>query len=237
MRKSNLVVAEILALLKENIKPGVSTFDLEEIAQREVDKRGVKPAFKGYHGFPCCLCTSVNEEVVHGIPSKKKILKEGDILGIDFGVNVDGFFGDSAFTAAVGKISENKEKLMKVTEETLYRAIEQCQVGNRLSDLGYAVQTHAEDNGFSVVRAFVGHGIGRGLHEAPQVPNYGRQGRGIKLEEGLVIAIEPMINEGTEDIRVKEDGWTAVTADNKMSAHFEHTVAITKDGPYILSKI
>ncbi len=236
IRKSCLIVAEVLERLREVVAPGVSTWDLNAISEEEAQKRGAVPAFKGYHGFPYALCTSVNEEVVHGMPSKKKILKEGDIVSIDFGVVVDGFYGDAAVTLPVGRISEEAERLCRVTREALELAITQAVVGHRLSDISHAVQAHVEPFGYSVVREFVGHGIGRNLHESPQIPNFGPPGRGVKLKPGMVFAIEPMINQGVPDIRILEDRWTAVTADGKLSAHFEHTVAVTENGPDILSK-
>ncbi|MCK5235523.1 MAG: type I methionyl aminopeptidase [Deltaproteobacteria bacterium] len=238
LRKSNLVVAEILQKLKAEVAPGITTMDLEKRCEEELKKvSGARPAFKGYRGFPACLCTSVNEEVVHGMPSDKKTLNSGDILSVDFGVELDGFYGDSAFTIKVGDITAETEKLVAVTEESLNKAIDAARVGNRLHDISHAVQGYVEAEGFSVVRAFVGHGIGRELHEAPQVPNFGKPGTGVRLKEGMVLAIEPMISVGTWDIKVLKDGWTAVTSDGKMSAHFEHSVAITKDGPYVLSRL
>lgn len=237
MRRAAGIVAEVLCLLKENVLPGATTMDLERIAEAEVKKRKAVPAFKGYKGFPSCLCTSINEEVVHGMPSKKRVLDEGDILSVDFGVYADGFFGDSAFTAPVGEVTEEAARLMDVTRESLERAIGATRVGNRLLDIAYAVQSYVEGEGFSVVRDFVGHGIGRELHEPPQVPNFGPPGKGIRLAAGMVLAIEPMINTGTPDVRVLDDGWTAVTADGRLSAHFEHTVAITDEGPLVLTRI
>ena len=242
LRKSNLIVAEVLEVLKGIVKPGITTMDLERVCVKELKKlngsaKKVKAAFKGYRGFPTCLCTSVNEEVVHGMPSDKRVLKDGDILSVDFGVEFDGYYGDSAFTVAVGDVSDEAVRLMDVTSRCLDVAIEMAIVGNRLYDISHGVQTLAEDNGFSVVKAFVGHGIGTSLHEPPQVPNFGEQGRGIRLKEGMVLAIEPMINVGTDDIKVLDDGWTAVTTDGKLSAHFEHSIAITADGPYVLSRL
>ncbi|HHL40952.1 MAG TPA: type I methionyl aminopeptidase [Deltaproteobacteria bacterium] len=237
LRRSNVIVAEILALLSEKVRPGITTMDLEETAAREVSRRKVKAAFKGYRGYPYCLCTSVNEELVHGMPSAARVLREGDILSIDFGVLCDGFYGDSAVTVPVGEISDEARRLVEVTRRSLALAIEEARVGNRLSDISAAVQKCAESNGFSVVRDFVGHGIGRELHEPPQVPNFGSPGTGARLKEGMVFAIEPMINAGSEDIKILDDGWTAVTADGKLSAHFEHSVAVTANGPYVLSRI
>ncbi|MBI5328664.1 MAG: type I methionyl aminopeptidase [Deltaproteobacteria bacterium] len=236
MRKSNLVVAEIIAVIKGAARPGVATIELEELCEAELKKRKVRSAFKGYRGYPYCICVSVNEEVVHGMPSNR-VLIEGDILSIDIGVECDGYYGDAAITIPLGKISEEASRLIDVTETALSRAIEKVYVGNRLFDISYAVQSYVEENGFSVVRAFVGHGIGRELHEAPQVPNFGVPGRGARLKAGMVFAIEPMINAGGSDIVILDDGWTAVTKDGSISAHFEHTVAVTENGPYILSKL
>lgn len=230
------MVAEILAQLKESIKPGVTTLELNEIAEREVFKFGAKPAFKGYSGYPYSLCCSLNSQVVHGFPSDVA-LQSGDILSIDFGVYFDGFYGDAALTITVGEISPIARKLVTVTEESLYRAIEKARAGNRLSDISHAVQHYVESHGFSVVRDFVGHGIGKSLHESPQLPNYGEPGKGVKLKPGMVLAIEPMINELSWEVKVLDDGWTAVTVDGGLSAHFEHTVAITERGPEILTAI
>ena len=237
MRKSGSIVAHVHAVLREKIKPGMTTMDLEVIAEKETEAMGAKPAFKGYHGFPFCLCTSVNEEVVHGMPSAKRVLNEGDIVGVDFGVLLDGFYGDSAHTLAVGTVSEDSKKLMDATKKSLDAAIEKCVVGNRLQDISAAVQKVAEAEGFSIVRDYTGHGIGRGLHEPPQVPNFGTEGKGIRLKEGMVLAIEPMVNEGTYHVKVLDDGWTVVTKDGKRSAHYEHTIAITAGGPDILTRL
>jgi methionyl aminopeptidase len=228
------IVAEILQILVDETEEGMTTNDLDERAYELTLEKGAKPAFKGYHGFPKSLCVSVNEEVVHGIPDNR-VLKNGDIVGIDFGVSLDGWFGDSAVTIPVGKTSKEAEKLMKVTEECLYKAIELAVPGNRLGDIGFAVQEHAESNGYGVVRDFVGHGIGRALHEEPQVPNFGRKGSGLKLEPGMVLAIEPMITAGSYKVKVLKNNWTAVTVDGTLAAHFEHTVAVTEKGPVILS--
>ena len=236
MRVNNLLVAEILEELRGAIRPGVTTLELERYCEELTRRRGAKPAFKGYRGYPFSLCTSVNEEVVHGMPSDRK-LKEGDILSLDFGVYHQGFYGDAAVTVAVGQVSEEARRLMRVTEEALYRAISQARAGNRLGDISAAVQSHVEAAGFSVVRDLVGHGIGRSLHEEPQVPNYGRAGRGIELRPGMVLAIEPMVNAGGYPVRVLPDGWTVVTADGRLSAHFEHSVAILDNGPCVLSRI
>lgn len=236
MRSAGSVVAEVLAVLKENVRPGVTTLDLEKIAEQETARRKAVPAFKGYRGYPFCLCTSINNQVVHGMPSSRA-LKEGDIISIDYGALVKGFYGDAAVTVPVGKVSEEAARLVKTTEEALGKAIEAAREGNRLFDVSAAVQSHVEPQGFSVVREFVGHGIGRELHEAPQVPNFGIPGRGVRLKAGMVLAIEPMINAGGWAVKVLEDGWTAVTADGKLSAHFEHTVAITPEGPLVLTRI
>ena len=236
LRSSNLIVAEILAILQEKVSPGITTMELERTCQEELRQRNVTPAFKGYNGFPFCLCTSVNEEVVHGMPSDR-VLNKGDILSIDFGVNLDGYFGDAAVTMPVGETTGEADRLMDVTSEALSKAIDAAYVGNRLHDISASIQNHAEEAGFSVVRAFVGHGIGRELHEPPQVPNFGVPGSGIRLKEGMVLAIEPMINAGTQEVKVLDDGWTAVTVDGELSAHFEHSVAITMDGPLVLSRL
>ena len=235
MREANQLVAAILAELEATVAAGVSTLDLDVMAERLVRDAGAVPAFKGYRGFPATLCTSVNEQVVHGIPSKRP-LGDGDIVSIDIGVKLNGFFGDSAVTVAVGTVDERTVELLAVTRDSLEKAIEQVRVGRRLSDIGHAVQTHVEAHGFSVVREFVGHGIGEELHEDPQVPNYGQPGRGPKLAEGMVIAIEPMVAMGRPDVKVLADGWTAVTRDGSLAAHFEHTVAVTADGPLVLTR-
>ncbi len=236
MRKSNLIVAEILAIIKEAARPGVATIELERLCEGELKKRKVRPAFKGYRGYPYCLCVSVNEEVVHGMPSKR-VLKQGDILSVDVGIEHDGYYGDAAVTAPIGRISDEAGRLIDAAMASLERGIEKARVGNRLFDISYAVQSYVEENGFSVVRAFVGHGIGRELHEPPQVPNFGTPGKGIRLKAGMVLAIEPMINAGGSEVVILDDGWTAVTKDGSLSAHFEHTVAITKNGPYVLSRL
>ncbi len=237
MRKSNRLVAEVHRVLREQVRPGVSTLDLDRIAEERIRKAGGRPAFKGYQGFPGSICASINEQVVHGIPSATVILKEGDIISLDVGVLLGGFFGDAATTLPVGQVSEEARRLLKTAEEALFAAIEKMREGNRLGDVSSAVQKHAESRGYGIVRQFVGHGIGRNLHEAPQVPNFGRPGTGQRLYTGLVLAIEPMLNCGTGDVRVLEDQWTVVTADGRLSAHFEHTVAITEDGPDILSQL
>jgi methionyl aminopeptidase len=234
MREAGRLVANILQELVKETAPGVTTKYLDELAERRCRENGVKPAFKGYGGFPFSVCCSLNHRVVHGFPNTKP-LKEGDILSMDFGVVYKGFFGDSALTVGVGQISSEAQALMTATKASLDAGIEMMRPGNRLGDVSHAVQVSAEAAGFSVVRQFVGHGIGRNLHEDPQLPNFGPAGRGVKLKPGMVIAIEPMINAGTWEVRVLDDGWTAVTLDGKLSAHFEHTVAVTEDGPYILS--
>ncbi len=236
MKASGQIVGQILDELSERVKPGVTTWDLDAYAEKRCEEFNVKPAFKGYQGFPGTLCVSVNEEIVHGIPSRSKVLKEGDVIGVDFGVIKNGWYGDSARTFAVGKIDEPIQKLLDVTQKALELGIEQASPGNRLFDIGHVIQNYVEGFGFSVVREFVGHGIGKALHEDPQVPNYGPKGKGMVLKAGMVIAIEPMINQGTADAVVLEDGWTAVTADRSVSAHFEHTVAITEQGPQILTR-
>jgi methionyl aminopeptidase len=237
MRRSGHLVREILDALKAAVKPGVSTMDLERIAAKMIRDAGAKPAFKGYYDYPCVLCTSINQEIVHGIPSEKRKLAVGDIVSIDCGVILDGYYGDAAITVAVGtELAPDLRKLLEVTEASLYRGIEQARVGNNVGDVGAAVQEYVEAAGFSVVREFVGHGIGTKLHEEPQVPNFGSKGQGAKLREGMVLAIEPMVNTGGPGTRVLEDKWTAVTADGGYSAHFEHCVAVTKDGPVILTQ-
>lgn len=235
MRAANELVADVLEALGAMVAPGVSTADLDYEAERRVRAGGAEPAFKGYRGFPATLCTSLNSQVVHGIPSKKTILEDGDIVSIDIGVKLDGFYGDSAATYPVGAVSEEALTLMRVTRESLARGIAEVRVGGRISDIGHAVQSHVEAHGFSVVREFVGHGVGASLHEEPQVPNYGPRGRGPRLLEGMVIAIEPMVNAGKPAVRVLDDGWTAVTKDGSLSAHFEHTVAVTAAGPLVLT--
>ncbi|MEA3486975.1 MAG: type I methionyl aminopeptidase [Thermodesulfobacteriota bacterium] len=234
MGESNAIVAEILTGLEEKVKPGVTTLELNEYAETVTQKRGAKPAFKGYGGFPFALCASVNSEVVHGFPSDRP-LEEGDIVSLDYGVCYNDYYGDSAITVAVGRFSASASRLMKVTEESLYRGIEKAREGNRLGDISFAVQSCVEEAGFSVVRDYVGHGIGKNLHEDPPVPNFGMGGRGVKLKAGMVIAIEPMVNEGAYAVKVRPDGWTVETDDGSLSAHFEHTIAITENGPVILS--
>jgi methionyl aminopeptidase len=236
MRVPCRIVAEILEILKGAAQPGVTTSSLNLIAEKEAGKRGAKPAFKGYSGYPHALCCSPNEQVVHGMPTGRK-LAGGDILSIDFGVIYDGYYGDAAVTLPIGEISEKAQRLLRVTEESLDAAIAAARPGNRLSDISYAVQSYVEARGYSVVREFVGHGIGKNLHESPQIPNFGQPGRGVRLKAGMVLAIEPMINEKGPEVRVLDDGWTAVTCDGGLSAHFEHTVAITEKGPDILTRL
>ena len=235
MKAPGRIVAQILREMGEMLEPGVTTWDIDRFAESRIKDLGAVSAFKGYHGFPACVCISVNEEVVHGIPSKKKKLGEGDIVGLDFGVHVDGWYGDSARTFPIGKVSPEVRKLIEVTEKSLALGIEACRVGNRVFDIGHAVQSCVEAAGFSVVREFVGHGIGRALHEDPQVPNFGSPGKGAVIKEGMVLAIEPMVNMGSHRVAVLDDGWTAVTQDRKWSAHFEHTIAVTAAGPVILT--
>jgi methionyl aminopeptidase len=237
MRQSGRVVRQVLDHVRELVVPGATTMDLERAAEQKMKDLGVKPAFKGYFDYPCVLCTSVNEEIVHGIPSDKRTLNAGDIVSVDCGVVLDGYYGDAAITVPVGEeITPELRKLLKVTEDSLYRGIEKVRIGNSVGDVGAAVQQFVEAAGFSVVREFVGHGIGTKLHEEPQVPNFGIPGRGAKLREGMVLAIEPMVNYGKPEARVLSDKWTAVTADGSYSAHFEHCVAVTKDGPMILTQ-
>ena len=237
MRRSGHVVREVLDHVRTLVAPGASTMDLERAAEEKMKELGVKPAFKGYYDYPCVLCTSINEEIVHGIPSDKRVLKAGDIVSVDCGVVLDGYYGDAAITVPVGgEITPELKKLLEVTEQSLYRGIEKVRIGNSVGDVGSAVQQYVEAAGFSVVREFVGHGIGTRLHEEPQVPNFGVPGHGAKLREGMVLAIEPMVNYGKPEARVLGDKWTAVTADGSYSAHFEHCVAVTKNGPMILTQ-
>ena len=235
MRLANALVADVLAELRMFVAGGVTTRELDAIAQERVEAAGAVPAFKGYHGYPATLCTSINDEVVHGIPSGRR-LRDGDVVSIDLGVVLDEYYGDAAVTVPVGPIDEATDRLLRVTEEALRRAIDQARPGGRVSDLGHAVQQHVEAHGYSVVREFVGHGIGRSLHEEPQVPNYGMPGQGPRLAAGMVLAIEPMVTMGDADVRVLDDGWTAVTCDGSVAAHFEHTVAIGETGPHVLSR-
>jgi len=237
MRQSGRIVRQVLDHVRSMVAPGVTTMDLERAAEKKIAELGAKPAFKGYYDYPCVLCTSVNEEIVHGIPSEKRALKDGDIVSIDCGVVLDGYYGDAAITVPVSDaVKPELRKLLTVTEESLYRGIDQALIGNSVGDVGAAVQEHVEANGFSVVREFVGHGIGTRLHEEPQVPNFGARGHGTKLREGMVLAIEPMVNYGKPETKVLGDKWTAVTVDGSFSAHFEHCVAVTKNGPVILTR-
>ncbi len=236
MLEANQIVAETLTLLQNTVAPGITTWELDKLAEDLCVKRNATPAFKGYRGFPGSLCVSVNEEVVHGIPSHKKKLKKGDIISVDFGVRYKGFYGDSAITLPVGKIDSTSHKLMIVTDKSLALGIEQVQVGNRISDVSRAIQNYIEKNNFSIVRQFVGHGIGSALHEGPEIPNFVQNDPSPRLKVGMVLAIEPMVNVGTYKVKVLKDGWTVVTADKKRSAHFEHSVAVTNNGPLILSK-
>jgi methionyl aminopeptidase len=236
LREANLIVADVLDTLEAAAKAGMSTWELNDIADKRLKQLKGESAFLGYHGYPAVLCTSVNDVVVHGIPRRDVVLKPGDILSIDFGAFKDGWCGDSARTIPIGEVTPAAKALMQTTKESLDRAIAACVPGNRLGDIGWAVQSHAESHGYSVVRQFVGHGIGHKMHEEPHVPNYGDAGKGRRLSPGLVVAIEPMVNAGGPDVLVKDDGWTAVTKDGSLSAHFEHSVAITDDGPVVLSK-
>lgn len=236
MRISGAILRQVHNAIAPHVLPGVSTMDLERIAVAKIAELGAIAAFKGYHGYPAALCTSINQEVVHGIPSDKRILKEGDILSIDCGCIVAGYYSDAAVTYAVGEVSSKVRELLTVTQASLEAAIQKCHVGGRLGDISAAVQVLCEAAGFGVVRDFVGHGIGKAMHEDPQVPNFGLAGKGPRLKAGMVLAIEPMINAGKAEVRVLPDGWTAVTADGSYSAHFEHTVAITKDGPQVLTR-
>ena len=235
MRKAGRIVGETLALMSELAKPGITTLELDRMAEEYIRAQGAVPAFKGYNGFPATLCTSVNEQVVHGIPSLR-YLESGDIISIDCGALIDGYFGDAAVTLPIGEVGEDLLKLLRVTEESLMLGIAQAKLGNRLYDISFAVQTHVEANGFSVVRDYVGHGIGRAMHEDPQIPNFGKPGRGPRLEVGMALAIEPMVNVGTYEVQTLKDHWTVVTKDRRQSAHFEHTVAITENGPEILTR-
>lgn len=236
MNRANSIVLSVLGELRESVAPGVTTEDLDDHAAQRIKQEGAKSAFLGYRGYPKVLCASVNEEIVHGIPSKKRVLKEGDIVGLDFGVVVDGYFGDAAMTIPVGPIPESTQHLLEVTENALRCGIEACVPGNRISDISRGVQTRAERDGFSVVRDFVGHGIGTSMHEDPPVPNYVMSGRDVRLVEGMVLAIEPMVNVGRPDVVIGSDSWTASTADGSLSAHFERSVAITANGPRVLGE-
>lgn len=236
MRKAGRLVGETLAKLEEVIKPGITTAELDKIAEEFITKHDAKPSFKGYHGFPASICSSVNDEVVHGIPGSR-VLQEGDIISIDCGAILNGFQGDAARTIPVGKISKEAETLIKVTQDSFFKGVEKAVVGNRLSDISAEIQTYVESFSFSIVRDFVGHGIGRNMHEDPEVPNFGRPGRGPKLRHGMVLAIEPMVNIGKYEVLVQPNGWTVVTIDGSLSAHYENTVAILNNGPEILTLI
>ncbi len=235
MHRAGLIVHEVLTALRGFVRPGLTTMDLEKFAEEKIAGKPGKPAFKGYRGYPCVLCTSVNSEIVHGIPSPKRKLREGEVVSIDFGMEVDGYFADAAVTVPVGKIRPELQKLLDVTRDSLDRAIGQMRPGNRLGDVGHAVQSLVEANGYSVVREFVGHGIGTKMHDEPNLPNYGEAGRGARLQEGMVIAVEPMVNAGGPAVRMRGE-WVAETADGSPSAHFEHTVAVTANGPWILTR-
>ncbi len=235
LRKANSIVARVLQILKEQLAEGISTHDLDQLAESEIKKSGGIPAFKGYKGYPATLCISINDEVVHGIPRKDRLLRQGDLVSMDVGVIYEGYVGDAALTATVGSPSEEAARLMAVTEEALLKGITQARPKNRLGDISHAIQRHVEGAGYSVVKQFVGHGVGKALHEPPEIPNFGRRGRGPVLKPGMVLAIEPMVNAGSHDVKILEDGWTAVTVDGSLSAHFEHSVAVTKKGPVILS--
>ena len=236
MRAAGRLVGQVLAELRKMVKPGVATLEVDYAAEKMIRDGGALPTFKGYNGFPFSICASVNEQIVHGFPSAY-VLKEGDIFSIDCGATLEGYVGDTATTVPVGEVGEDKLKLIRVTDECLERAIQQCRPGNHLGDIGWAVQQHAEANGYSVVRDYVGHGIGRRMHEDPQIPNYGRPGLGPKIKAGYVFAVEPMVNQGTHFTKVLGDGWTVVTMDGKSSAHAEHTIAITEDGPEVLTLV
>jgi methionyl aminopeptidase len=236
MRDAGKIVARALEEVKQAVSPGITTQELDALADKYIAKQGASPAFKGYHGYPACICASINEEVVHGIPGLRK-LKDGDIISIDVGVEINGYFGDSALTLPVGDISTAASRLLEVTEQSLFKGIEQAIDGNRLSDISHAVQSHVEALGYSVVRDYVGHGIGSSMHEEPQIPNFGRPGRGPRLKAGMTLAIEPMVNIGGYEVRTLLDNWTVVTKDTNLSAHFEHTIAITDAGPEILTNL
>ncbi len=231
------IVAHVHELLKEYVKPGISTMELDRIAEDEIKRLGATAAFKGYHGFTGSICSSINEQVVHGIPSEEVILKDGDIISIDIGALKDGYYGDAARTHAVGTITEEKQRLIDVTRQSFYEGLKFCKVGYRLFDISHAIQEYVESNGFSIVRDFVGHGVGKQLHEDPQIPNYGKPGRGPRLQEGMVLAVEPMVNAGSYEVQILDDGWTVVTIDGKASAHYEHTIAITDSEPVLLTAL
>lgn len=236
MREAGRIVALTHKELSQAVRPGITTKELDQIADDFIRKQGALPSFKGYHGYPASICASVNEEIVHGIPSDR-VLQDGDVISIDIGAHIHGFHGDSAWTWGVGQISETAQQLLDVTEASLFKGLEQARDGNRLSDIGHAVQTYVESQGFSVVRDFVGHGIGQQMHEDPSIPNYGPPGRGPMLKTGMTLAIEPMVNVGSYKTRTLQDNWTVITADRSLSAHFEHTVAVTENGPDILTRV
>ncbi|MBP1560181.1 MAG: type I methionyl aminopeptidase [Oscillospiraceae bacterium] len=236
MRKAGIIAGNALHFGGQSIKAGMTTYELDKIIENYIVKNGAKPSFKGYGGFPAAACISINDQVIHGIPSKKVRIQEGDIVSIDVGAYIDGFHGDTAYTFAVGKISEDAQRLLRVTEESLYKGIEQAIAGNRIGDVGHAIEEHCTAFGYGVVRKYIGHGVGRNLHESPEVPNYGKPGHGPRLVAGMTIAIEPMINAVGEDVKVLPDGWTVLTKSGSLSAHFEHTVAVTPDGPVLLTK-
>ena len=235
MRRAGHILAEVMDRLRDSVKPGMSTLEIDEDVESFITARGAKSAFKGYRGFPATVCISINEEVVHGIPSAHRRVKEGDIVGLDLGCIVEGYYADCAFTLAIGDVPSKVQQLLDVTRESLDQAIQECRPGRRLSDVSHAVQAHVEGHGFAVVRAFVGHGIGRALHEDPQVPNFGDPGRGPQLRPGMVLAIEPMVTMGSWEVKVLDDGWTAVTRDGSLAAHFEHTIAVTDTDPEVLT--
>ncbi len=236
MRRGGQILADVMEMLRGFVKPGLSTLEIDEEVEELIVARGAKPAFKGYRGFPATVCISINEEIVHGIPSAHRRVKEGDIVGLDLGCIVEGYYADCAFTMPIGEIPARVQELLDVTRQSLDLAITQCRPGQRLSDISHAVQRHVEAHGFGVVRAFVGHGIGRNLHEDPQIPNFGEPGHGPQLKTGMVVAIEPMVTMGSYDIRILDDGWTAVTKDGSLAAHFEHTIAVTDNGPDVLTR-
>jgi len=235
MRRAGHILSEVVDRLRTNVKSGVSTLEIDDDVERFIRSRGARPAFKGYRGFPATVCVSINEEVVHGIPSAQRRVKEGDIVGLDLGCIVEGYYADCAVTVPVGEVPPRVQQLLDVTRESLQAGIAECRPGRRLSDVSHAIQTHVEGHGFSVVRAFVGHGIGRALHEEPQVPNFGDPGRGPQLRPGMVLALEPMVTMGSWEVRILDDGWTAVTRDGSLAAHFEHTIAVTETGPEVLT--
>jgi methionyl aminopeptidase len=236
IRKACRIVAMVLSELEGQVKPGKTTLELDQLAEKMILKFGAKPAFKGYRGFPATLCASINDEVVHGIPSQQRVLKEGDIIGLDLGAIVDGYYGDAAITVSVGSVPDETQRLIKVTKESLSLGIQQVEAGKRISDISHAIQAHVEKAGFSVVTDFVGHGIGRNLHEDPQIPNFGKPGQGLRLKSGMTLAIEPMVNMGSGAVQILEDNWTAVTQDGKLSAHFEHTVLVGEGAAEILTE-